>query len=230
LHPDIIASFLIGFAGSVHCLGMCGPMVLAYSLHIKKEDKQGAAGCLWLRNGVNHHLAFHAGRLLTYSCLGAFAAFLFHLADAGSVYIDVRGVMTLLGGVLMMFMGTTLLRIFPSILSSLSPRGNFWTKMVSPLFSSDGAWRKVMLGFATGFLPCGLSGAMIVKAATTDNTAAGFATMAAFGLGTVPALFMAGLSASVISFRIRILGEKVAAMAVIIMGAILVFKGLKLFV
>ena len=65
MQPDIIAAFLIGFLGSVHCLGMCGPLVLAYSLHIKKQGEQGASGGIWFRKGINHHLAFHAGRILT---------------------------------------------------------------------------------------------------------------------------------------------------------------------
>ena len=139
--------------------------------------------------------------------------------------------MTLVGGLLMVFMGVSLLRVFPlpDILSSVTPSGKSWTNIVAPLFSSDRIAQKVMLGLATGFLPCGLSWAMIVKAATTGNAISGFALMVAFGLGTVPALFMVGVSASVISFKTRIIGEKVAAVSVIIMGAILVFKGIKFF-
>ena len=131
----------------------------------------------------------------------------------------------------MVLMGITLLRIFPlpGILTSMTPSGKSWTNIVTPLFSSNHIAQKVILGLATGFLPCGLSWAMIVKAATTGNVISGFAMMAAFGFGTVPALFMVGLSASVISFKARIIGEKVAAVSVIIMGAILVFKGIKFF-
>jgi len=231
MHADTIASFLIGFIGSVHCLGMCGPLVLAYSLNLKNENRQAVSGGVWFKKGINHHLAFHAGRMLTYSLLGAFAALLFHLADVSDAFKGVRGVMTLVGGLLMMFMGITLLRIFPfpNILLSMTPSGKSWSNIMNPFFSSDHTMHKVMLGLATGFLPCGLSWAMIVKAATTGNVIFGFVMMAAFGLGTVPALFMVGFSASAISLKTRIIGEKVAAFSVIIMGAILVFKGLKFF-
>jgi sulfite exporter TauE/SafE len=231
MQPDIIAGFLIGFLGTVHCLGMCGPLVLAYSLHIKPQDAEIVSCGFRYKNGINHHLAFHAGRIITYSLLGAFAALLFHLADISNLFKDIRGFMTLAGGLLMVFMGITLLRIFPvpGILSGMTPLRKFWSSIVTPLFSSDRIAEKVMLGLATGFLPCGLSWAMIVKSATTGNVLSGFALMAAFGLGTVPVLFMAGLSASVISFRTRIIGEKVAAASVIIMGTILVFKGTKFF-
>ncbi len=38
---DFLAPLLIGFVGSLHCLGMCGPLVIAYSLHIRTEEKGG---------------------------------------------------------------------------------------------------------------------------------------------------------------------------------------------
>jgi uncharacterized protein len=231
MQSEIIASFLVGFAGSVHCLGMCGPLIIAYSIHIKKADQRGLFGGSWFKQGISHHLAYHAGRVLTYSMLGAFTAFMFHLIDVSSIFKNIRGVMTLAGGLLMIFMGLSILRIFPlpDIMSSVTPSGKSWARIVTPLFSSERHIHKVMLGFVTGFLPCGLSWSMIINAAATGNIISGFALMAAFGLGTVPALFMVGLSASVISFKIRIIGEKIAAISVIIMGAILVYKGIKFF-
>jgi len=70
---------------------------------------------------------------------------------------------------------------------------------------------------------------MIIKAATTENPLTGFITMAIFGLGTVPVLFFTGLSASLLSMKIRILGERIAALSVSLMGLILIFKGVRAF-
>jgi sulfite exporter TauE/SafE len=53
--------------------------------------------------------------------------------------------------------------------------------------------------------------------------------MVFFGLGTVPALFLTGLSASLLSMRTRFLGERVAAASIIAMGLILIIKGSKYF-
>jgi len=86
------------------------------------------------------------------------------------------------------------------------------------------------LGLATGFLPCGLSWAMIAKAASSQNMSAGFLTMAAFGLGTVPALFATGLSSTVVSARVRFQGERIAAASLIVMGMIMIIKGGRIFV
>jgi sulfite exporter TauE/SafE len=51
--------------------------------------------------------------------------------------------------------------------------------------------------------------------------------MAFFGLGTVPALFFTGLSASVLSMKVRLVGERIAALSVILMGLILILKGVR---
>jgi sulfite exporter TauE/SafE len=88
----------------------------------------------------------------------------------------------------------------------------------------------MLLGLAAGFLPCGLSWAMIIKAATTQDVTAGFLTMGAFGLGTVPALFLMGFSASFLSLKARFLGERIAAFSLLAMGLILIFKGGRIFV
>jgi sulfite exporter TauE/SafE len=74
-----------------------------------------------------------------------------------------------------------------------------------------------------------LSWAMIVKAATAPNPVLGFMTMVLFGLGTVPALFFTGLSASLFTLRVRLTGERVAACSVIVMGIMLLVKGAKYF-
>jgi hypothetical protein len=105
--------------------------------------------------------------------------------------------------------------------------GPFALNFFRRLFSSKRLAAKLSLGLAAGCLPCMLSLAMIVKAATTGRPFLGFLTMLSFGLGTLPLLFFMGLSASFLSFRVRILSERVAAGTVIIMGLILIFGGLK---
>jgi sulfite exporter TauE/SafE len=107
--------------------------------------------------------------------------------------------------------------------------GSFWGKLLPSLFKSQRLGSKMALGLATGFLPCGLSWAMIAKAATTGHVVVGFLTMVAFGLGTVPALFVTGFSASYFTLRTRLLGERIAAISIIVMGLIMVMKGGKIF-
>lgn len=227
---DLVAPLSIGFIGSLHCLGMCGPLVLAYSLHLEKGPSASSGPRSVWKSGFWHHLAFHLGRTTTYGLLGAMAALVFTLADLGRLVGGLRGSMTLIGGILMVLLGLILLRVLPvpPVLAAL-PFGSdsLPGRSISRLLRSQGIGAKISLGLATGFLPCGLSWAMIVKAGTTQSSTAGFLYMTAFGLGTVPALFLIGFSASMLSLKTRLLGERAAAAAVIIMGMILIFKGAK---
>jgi sulfite exporter TauE/SafE len=230
---DLFAPFGVGLVGSLHCLGMCGPLVIAYSLHIKgPEGKTTTIGGSSFQIGLFHHFSFHLGRLLTYGLLGALAAGLFYLADLKTFFLNLRGGVTFLGGMLMIFFGLVLLKIvpLPGFLTVPSMAvGSFWGKLLPSLFKSQRLGSKMALGLATGFLPCGLSWAMIAKAATTGHVVVGFLTMVAFGLGTAPALFVTGFSASYFTLRTRLLGERIAAISIIVMGLIMVMKGGKIF-
>jgi uncharacterized protein len=223
---DILAPLLIGFLGSLHCLGMCGPLVMAYSLHLPPNGAPGesASPPLWMK-GLSHHVAFHLGRVFIYGMLGALAAGLAHLAGFSQALAGLRGWATLGGGTLMILLGLVLLKILPLPAFSSGGSGFFFTRWVPPLLHSRSLGARLALGMAVGFLPCMLSWAMIVKAATAPTLLHGFFTTLAFGLGTVPALFLAGFSASLLSLRVRFFGERAAAAAVMVMGCILVFKG-----
>lgn len=223
---DLIAAFIFGFAGSGHCLGMCGPLVLAYSLHLRGPHPAGRKA-VWPA-GAARHAAFHTGRLITYGLLGAAAA---ALAGSGALprsFLSFRSTAAACGGIAMIILGVCLSGMLPLRAGGLSVfPGPFGQKAFGRLFSSKGLMAKLGLGLTCGCLPCMLSLAMIVKAATTGRPALGFLIMLSFGLGTMPALFFAGLSASLLSLRARILGRRTAAGMLIVMGLILVFRGLR---
>jgi hypothetical protein len=225
---DFLAPLLIGFLGSLHCLGMCGPLIMAYSLHIPKNGAQGEypSPALWM-TAFSHHAAFHLGRVFTYGMLGALAATLAHLAGFNQVFSNLRGWATLGGGTLMILLGLILFKILPLPAFTSGGSNFFFTRWIPALLHSRSLGARLALGMAVGFLPCMLSWAMIVKAATSPTPLHGFLTTMAFGLGTVPALFLTGLSASLLSLRVRFFGERAAAAAVMVMGCILVFKGAK---
>lgn len=228
---DLLAPLIVGFVGSLHCLGMCGPLVMAYSLYIGNSGYQSPVASLW-QKGLSHHAAFHLGRLITYGLLGALAAGFTHLVGLQPLLATLRPNISFLGGIVMVGFGLILLKVlpWPSLPFISSGSGSFFQRFFPPLFQSQRLISKVALGLATGFLPCLLSWAMIVKAATTQNLWEGFSTMVSFGLGTVPVLFVTGLSASLLSLKTRLVGERVAALSVVAMGLILIFKGARSFV
>ncbi|HBD10322.1 MAG TPA: hypothetical protein DCZ69_18900, partial [Syntrophobacteraceae bacterium] len=103
---------------------------------------------------------------------------------------------------------------------------SFWGRRLPPLLQSQRFAPRIFLGMATGLLPCSLSWAMLVTAAATQEPVRGGLTMLLFGLGTVPLLLLTGLSAHLLSIRIRFLGERLAAVTVMIMGVVLVVQGI----
>jgi uncharacterized protein len=225
---DLIGPLFIGFVGSLHCLGMCGPLVMAYSLHIRPLGGGPTEVSSLLSKGLSHHIAFHLGRLAAYGLLGALAAGFAHLMGFNHFFSDLRSGVTFGGGILMVLFGLVLLKVIPLRVPSMGG-GSFFSRPFPALFQSQSLPSKLALGVAAGFLPCMLSWAMIIKAATTQNPIMGFLTMAFFGLGTVPVLFFTGFSASLLTLKIRFFGERVAAFSVIAMGFILLFKGARYF-
>lgn len=230
---ELISPFLIGLLGSLHCLGMCGPLVMAYSVHIKSPETQAKelSPSPWAK-GFFHHLAFHFGRLITYGILGTLAAGLFQSLGL-ILFLEVRGGLILGGGALITLLGLVFLRVvsMPHFLTrfSLTPQ-SLWNRLIPSLLQSPGFISKTGLGLVGGLLPCCLSLSMLIKAATTGNMAEGFMTMVGFGLGTVPTLLALGISASLLTLRTRLIGERMAALSVMAMGLILIFRGAKLLV
>lgn len=223
---DLLAPLFVGLVGSLHCMGMCGPIVLAYSLQVSaRADATVAVGS---RAGLLHHLSFHLGRIISYGFLGLLAGAVAQLVNLQAFMGNLRAWVSLWGGFIMVLMGLAFLRLLP-VPFRLS-------QDCSGLLSASGSWMRralswgdlkgrVLLGVATGFLPCMLPWAMMVKAATASGMIQALCTMVLFGLGTVPLLLFLGLSATAVSAKLRLTGEKVAAVSVTVMGLILMFKG-----
>ena len=223
---DLIGPFIFGLAGSGHCLGMCGPLVLAYSLHLRLRPSP-VRNPVWPAS-AGHHAAFHAGRLCAYGALGAAAAGIAGGSGFHHQLAAFRTTVALVGGALMVLCGVGLFGVTPLRLRGIPvASGPFGLSVFRRLFSSKRPAAKFLLGLAVGCLPCMLSLSMMVKAATTGRSFLGFLTMLCFGLGALPALFFTGLSASLLSFRARLLGERMAAAMAIVMGFILIFKAFR---
>jgi sulfite exporter TauE/SafE len=225
---ELLAPFMLGLLGSGHCLGMCGPLVLAYSL----QERDPAAistvpGLSAVGRSFSHHLAFQAGRLLTYGLLGGLAAGLFQFASLYPLFHGVRGGVTVAGGCLMVLLGLILLRLvpIPGFLGTDRLLPDFIRVRMPVLLQSRRFGAKMVLGLLAGFMPCGLSWGMLVVAMVTQNVSEGFFIMISFGLGTLPALFSIGLFSSVLSVKWRLAGERLAACGVLAMGILMVVKG-----
>ena len=206
------AIFGLGLVSGLHCLQMCGPIVLCYSLKLRREE------------AVRAHLAYNSGRILTYMFLGA-------LAGAAGGGLGMLGRMAglasgarIFAGAAMLAAGVAMIGFFPkSGLVRIQSRGRF-SRLVSRLVLAPRG--KFALGLTLGFLPCGLVYAALLKAVETAAPAAGALTMLAFGTGTAAALLGMGFVASFAGLRLGNWSNRLAAVSVMVFGAILLWRGL----
>ncbi len=228
---EIFASFIVGLTGSLHCLGMCGPLVIAWSLRYRSASAAGLgnAGISLFSGAFLHHLAFHAGRIATYSALGALVAGIFSSFEVHRFSMQYRAGFAIASGIVLIGMGLVFFGALPLPLfltRLLSSQASVFGRKLAQLTTSVNPGSKIGLGLLVGLLPCGLTWAMLVAAASTLSPVRGLAVMASFGLGTIPALLAAGMSASLVSVRTRLFGERAAAIFIVIMGASMAIRGL----
>lgn len=210
----LLSLLLAGLVGSTtHCVGMCGPFVLA-QVSARLEAVPAARMTELHRLTGAALLPYHCGRATTYCSLGVLAAWfggglarltgfawlsagLLGLAALFFLLYGLRGIVAWLPAVAGK-PGTTATAGRPGMPAAVAG-GEGWlsrrvSRWVRPLFTDPTGWRGYLLGLALGMIPCGLVyGALSVAAAAGDPWA-GALGMAAFSLGTVPALLAVGLA------------------------------------
>ena len=183
---SLLAALLAGLLGGVHCVGMCGGIVAAFSFRA-----DGSAPPFRL------HLAYNLGRVFSYALFGALAGALgasLKLAD----FLPVQTLLYILAQVVMILLGLYLAGFSRWVLVFERAGGGLW-KRVKPLFQKLLPVRSlpqaVLAGMAWGWLPCGLVYSILVSALAAGSATSGAALMLAFGLGTLPNLLGMGLFA-----------------------------------
>ncbi len=182
--PDtgFLALFLVGLLGGTHCVGMCGGIVSAMSMG-------GQAG--W---GL--HLAYNAGRILSYAVAGAIAGALGAASLGLEGQIPVRMLLYFVANLMLVALGLYLIGLSGALAFTERAGQALWRR-VQPLTRRYLPVRSVAqafpLGVLWGWLPCGLVYSALASALTAGSAGRGAAMMLAFGLGTLPNLLLAGL-------------------------------------
>jgi hypothetical protein len=218
LWTDAASMLLLGLLGTAHCVGMCGPLVLALP-----------AGAAW--RGARGHAAYHLGRLATYAALGALAAGLgagLRLLAASSAtggsgvsplaaVTRLQVVVSLVASLLLLALGLARLGIIrePPLLSVASPGRLPWLGRLRRRAEGGRALPLFGLGLLLGLLPCGLSYAAFARALPAPGPLEGAALTLAFGLGTVPGLALLGTGAAALARRHGRLADILAGMLLV---------------
>jgi sulfite exporter TauE/SafE len=216
--------FAAGFAGSFHCIGMCGGFACALG-----RDSNGAAAT------VGRHLLYNAGRLTTYCFLGAVAGALGEmLCTSRGLAVPVlngpldgaQRVLAIAAGLLMIAMALQffgLLQRFHRVAVGFG--GSTLAVSLRNLLSSESRAAPVAFGVFNGFLPCPLVYAFAVQAASTAGALPGFLVMLSFGLGTFPAMLMMGGVGRMLAPAWRQRGVWLAGSFILVLGLITLSRG-----
>lgn len=184
----LLPALLIGFLGSGHCLVMCGGIVSALQMMM---PKQSPAAKLKLQ------LALSAGRISSYVLFGALTGWLgmqgMILAGAG------KPLLQLLSGLMLVLMALYISRLWTG-LTALEGLGKKLWRYVQPmaarLLPLDSAVKAFGYGLCWGYLPCGLVYSALAWSLASGSASMGAWWMLGFGLGTLPALLLAGQAAA----------------------------------
>ncbi len=184
--------FAAGFAGSFHCVGMCGGFACALG-----RDPRGHPA------SVLRHLLYNSGRVTTYCFLGALAGTLGQALCtprgltttpllAGSLDAGQR-ILAVVAGLLMVAMALQFFGLLQGLHRVTTGfGGSTLAGSLRSLLAGRGHGAPLAFGVINGFLPCPLVYAFTAQAASTASALPGVLTMAAFGLGTFPAMLAMG--------------------------------------
>ncbi len=209
MDPLISMAFMTGLLGSAHCIGMCGGLVSALSLTVDGRN-----------SGVLFHLLYNLGRTITYSLIGFLVGWLGSAMVVKNSLQEITRVLLIGSDLFIILIGLGTAGLFARLnIMTLEISGpiSSMTNAVKGLRRLPPALSAIPLGLMFGFLPCGLLYAMALTAVQSADSLTGALIMAAFGLGTIPALFLVGSAAHWFSTR-RSWMLKAAGIMVALMG------------
>ena len=224
-----LSLFAVGLVTSIHCIFMCGGLVLTYAV---KGTEDGP----WIRR-LAPHLAYQGSRILSYATvaiiLGGIVALLGRAVDITSF----RNWLMVVAGVYMVLLGISMTgRV--RVLRYLTPRPpKFLVRALSSerkKATSDAVEghaslaTPVIFGLLTGLMPCAPLIAAQASAVASGSPLRGAWGMVGFGLGTMPLMLVFGFASSLLSRRFQARLQVVAAIAVMIFGLVILNRGLML--
>ncbi|MCE9678460.1 sulfite exporter TauE/SafE family protein [Shewanella sp. AS1] len=190
---SVTGAFIVGLMGAGHCIGMCGGLVGALS-----QQRVFSPGQTLLLSQLQFALSYNLGRIVSYTLAGALiggsASLLSTLFSLDSYLI----VMRVFAGIMMLVTGLYIAQIWAGVVQ-IEKLGKLLWRAIGPianrLLPIANLRQAFVAGILWGWLPCGLVYSTLTWAVAANNAQQGALIMAAFGLGTLPALLSAGMAA-----------------------------------
>lgn len=208
-------AFLLGLAGSMHCVGMCGPIVFVLPIDRTKKTMM-----LW------QLFLYQLGRVLSY----AFIGLLFGFVGKGLYLAGFQQRISILMGVLMIVIVLIPTRIFNNYNFSKPMYRLIQTvkKKMGEYLKKKSSKAIFSLGIFNGFLPCGLVYMALLGSVGTGTEVLGAIYMLLFGLGTIPLMVAVFFAGNFVSLSIRKKIQRAIPVFVVVIGVLFILRGLGL--
>lgn len=207
----IFSAFTLGILGSVHCLGMCGPLIMQLPVN-RNSPLQAFISSLF----------YHVGKTFTYAFFGIVAG----IIGKGFAFFQWQQWLSIIAGICLL-----LLTFFPLLKSKINLAPFLQNGFQLLQHTSQKLPKNVylfMYGILNGFLPCGLVYTALAASMVSGKVGNAVLFMIAFGMATIPSLSMVILLHQKISPSIRKKFSKSAFYLSVLMGVVLLLRGLNL--
>lgn len=211
----LVSGFLLGFLSSAHCVGMCGPIVLATSTSREKMSRFVAG-----------RLLYNGGRVITYMAMGG----LLGLLGFAIPLPDTQRWISIGAGV-----SVILFALLPQLGNWMQRRSGPLGRMTALVSAGIGRLARkeelpalFSLGLLNGLLPCGLVYVALAAALAYAEPVLSMSFMAGFGVGTVPVMVGVALFPRMFSQPVQQRLLRVVPLFTILVGALLIVRGLNL--
>lgn len=204
-----IALFTIGVLTSLHCVGMCGGIMMSQSITSQMVPE---------KNKFKPGLMYNLGRLISYTILGGIVG---GIGEVFTLSFGAQGLIAIIAGIFMVIMGLNLygFKAFRKFSVKLPWNGcNSQKKSRNPL----------IVGLLNGFMPCGPLQTMQLYALASGSVIAGATSMFFFALGTIPLMLGFGVIANLLSQKNSNRLVKYSGAIIIVLGIIMATRGLSL--
>lgn len=213
---------VVGLVSSVHCVSMCGTLVLSYAI---KGDGGGS-----LLKRMLPHAAYQGAKILSYMAVGL------ALGALGAAFnlAGIRGWVTLFAGAFMIVMGLNMTGKFPWLRWATLRPPKFLMKALMKLRRKAKAEQAegestlatpVLFGGLTGLMPCGPLQTAQIAAAGAGSPIAGAIAMLGFGLGTMPLMLGFGAVSSMLGSKFKDRMMTVGAIVIMVVGLVMLNRG-----
>lgn len=197
-----ISALILGIGGSIHCLGMCGPLVMAMP---------------WGESKVGKPLIYLISKALGYGVVG----YAFSSIGAGVSFFIGQNVLSVVAAffILMVLFYTKIFQwpvfrrysyFISSIIQSLKPTRWF---------------HFTLLGLVNAFIPCTMVLAAAGMATAMKNPVDGFMFMFYYGVGTIPVLFILVTMPKLVPVSVRYRFQKMSIFIGVLAALLLMARG-----